>query len=327
MRLPISNVIANRIVKQDGLLRDDSDLLPQRSQRNVAHVAPIDKQSALGNIEKPRNKMDQGALARTAGADDRQDFSAPHFEVDIVQHASVCALTAIGEADVIESNGLRESRQAPGMGLFADIIFNVHELEDFARCAQGLLKIIIELGKLAHRVIETEHCRNERHENSRRHLAVLNLLAAQVQQQRDSHNAENIHQRRTDRRFARKRRRAAPRKREISHFSLLKAFTMRLPVMVSCRIFWISASLSCPWRVVVRTREPILREEYTITGTNSNSTHASLPPSTTTTAATERKVKSCCRNSANTVDMAYCTRSMSLTIAESNVPVVCLEKN
>ena len=28
--------------------------------------------------------------------------------------------------------------------------------------------------------------------------------------------------------------------------SMLKAFTMRLPVIVSCRMFWMSASLSCP---------------------------------------------------------------------------------
>ncbi len=46
-----------------------------------------------------------------------------------------------------------------------------------------------------------------------------------------------------------------------------------------------------------------------------------------TTAATDKKVKNCCRNSASTVDMAYCTRSISLMMAESSVPVVCLEKN
>ena len=42
---------------------------------------------------------------------------------------------------------------------------------------------------------------------------------------------------------------------------MLKALTMRLPVMVSCRMFWISASLSCPRRVVCRTWRPILRAE------------------------------------------------------------------
>ena len=43
-------------------------------------------------------------------------------------------------------------------------------------------------------------------------------------------------------------------------------------------------------------------------------------------AATERKVKNCCRNSASTLDMANCTRSMSLMMVESNVPVVCFWK-
>ena len=64
-----------------------------------------------------------------------------------------------------------------------------------------------------------------------------------------------------------------------------------------------------------------------ITGTNRSSTHASFPPNTITTAATDKKVKNCCKNSASTVDMAYCTRSISLMMVESKVPVVCLEKN
>ncbi len=46
-----------------------------------------------------------------------------------------------------------------------------------------------------------------------------------------------------------------------------------------------------------------------------------------TTTAVNRKVKNCCRNSATTVDTAYCTRSMSLTIADNKVPVEYLWKN
>jgi hypothetical protein len=34
----------------------------------------------------------------------------------------------------------------------------------------------------------------------------------------------------------------------------------------------------------------------------------------------DRKVKNCCRNSASTLDMAYCTRSMSLMMVEIRVP-------
>ena len=58
----------------------------------------------------------------------------------------------------------------------------------------------------------------------------------------------------TERRLARNSRLAASRKRPVSQASMENAFTMRTPVMVSCRMFWISASLSCPLRVVLRTR-------------------------------------------------------------------------
>ena len=60
-----------------------------------------------------------------------------------------------------------------------------------------------------------------------------------------------------DFRFARSSLCAARRNRFASHSSIPNAFTMLLPVMVSCRMFWISASLSCPRRVVCRTRLPM----------------------------------------------------------------------
>ncbi len=85
-----------------------------------------------------------------------------------MQDAGVFAFAAIGEAHVIELDCLRERRQAPGMRLFADIIFDVHELEDFARCAQGLLEIVVELGKLADGIVKAEHRRDE---SSRKFLA------------------------------------------------------------------------------------------------------------------------------------------------------------
>src|SRR5580700_652487 len=109
--------------------------------------------------------MHQGALARTAGPDDGDDFAAANFEVDIVQYLRVRAFAAIGEADMIELNVSCELRQAPGMRLLAYVVFDIHELEDFAGCAKGLLKIIIELRKFADRVIEAEDSRNKGHED------------------------------------------------------------------------------------------------------------------------------------------------------------------
>ncbi len=102
---------------------------------------------------------------------------------------------------------------------------------------------------------------------------------------------------------------------------------MPLPVIVSCTMFWISASLSCPVRVVVRTLRPTLRDERITTGTNSSRTHAIVPPVITTTAIMTARVKNCCRKSLRMVAIAVCTRSTSLMSVEINVPDVWRWKN
>ena len=71
---------------------------------------------------------------------------------------------------------------------------------------------------------------------------------------------------------------------------------------------------------------PMRLAEAITKGTKISSTQLSLPRTKTTTPM-KMKVKNCCRNSASTVDMANCTRSMSLTIADSSVPVEYFWKN
>ena len=115
----------------------------------------------------------------------------------------------------------------------------------------------------------------------------------------------------------------ARRKRLISQCSVPNAFTMPWPEIVSCTMFWISASLSCPRRVVVRTLRPTLRDDSTTTGTNSSSTSAIVPPVTATTTIITSKVKNCCGKSLSTVAIAFCTRSTSLISVEISVPDVC----
>ena len=68
------------------------------------------------------------------------------------------------------------------------------------------------------------------------------------------------------------------------------------------------------------------RAEVTITGRNSSSTQASLPPARTTAPIMKSSVKICCRKSLSTVDIAFCTRSTSLISVEDSVPVVWLWK-
>jgi len=75
-----------------------------------------------------------------------------------MQDASIRALAAISEAYAIELDGPRESGQALGMRLLANIVLDVHKLEDLAGSAKGLLEIIIEKRKLANGVIQSKDC-------------------------------------------------------------------------------------------------------------------------------------------------------------------------
>src|SRR5713101_6466894 len=136
MRLAISDVVAHGVVKQHSFLGDNAHLLPQGSQGYVAYVMAVDHQAPLSGIEEARDQVHQSALTGTTGAYDCNHFAAVNLQVDIVQHACVLSLAAIGEADMIELDSPGEGWQAPGMRLFADIIFDVHELEDFTGSAQ-----------------------------------------------------------------------------------------------------------------------------------------------------------------------------------------------
>ena len=92
-------------------------------------------------------------------------------------------------------------------------------------------------------------------------------------------------------------------------------------------MFWISASLSCPCRVVLRTREPIFREEYTITGTNNSSTHAfvwyvpgngnGLPPGTASLAWGVDPTQSSNTPAVSSLTVGS-TYSWSITVQDSN---------
>ena len=80
MRLAVGDVVADRVVEQDGLLRDDADLRAQRCERDVADVAAVDQDAAGSDVEETRDQMDERAFAGAARADDRDHFAGGHFK-------------------------------------------------------------------------------------------------------------------------------------------------------------------------------------------------------------------------------------------------------
>src|ERR1700757_3641189 len=62
VRLPIGNVVANRIVKKHRVLGHDADLRAQGMQRDVADVLAVDEQASRGDIEEARDQVDERAF-------------------------------------------------------------------------------------------------------------------------------------------------------------------------------------------------------------------------------------------------------------------------
>src|SRR5262249_40414703 len=83
IRLAISDVVAHRIVEQDGFLGHNPDLRAQRSHGDIANVEAINLDGARGYIEETRDQVHQRALPRPAGAYNGDDFSGPNLQVHL----------------------------------------------------------------------------------------------------------------------------------------------------------------------------------------------------------------------------------------------------
>jgi hypothetical protein len=72
--------------KQSDFLEDISDATPQPDGVPFARIASIDQDRASLRKEKPVNQLQQRGFARTAAADQRDDFAPRDGERKPVEH-------------------------------------------------------------------------------------------------------------------------------------------------------------------------------------------------------------------------------------------------
>ena len=83
-------------------------------------------------------------------------------------------------------------------GLLANLVLRVDELEYLLRGAERLLEIVIELPELPYRLVEFKHRNDEGDEEALAEVAMLDVLAAEEDEQRDGDGSEDVHHRRVD---------------------------------------------------------------------------------------------------------------------------------
>ena len=135
--------------------------------RHVAHVVAVDQQPAAGDIEEARQQLHQRGLARSAGADDGHHFSAPHLQVDVVQHlAARLAVWLVAEADCSKRMPSVKRRHAARAGLFAHVVVASRKVKIADEAPNACWKLLLNRRELAHRLVQLEHRDDERQEDA-----------------------------------------------------------------------------------------------------------------------------------------------------------------
>ena len=166
LRRAVRDVVRDRVVEQHGLLRHDADLRAQRLQRDLANVAPIDRNRAAADVVKPRDQVHERGLAGAAAADDRHHLSRRHRQRDVAENRPRMHVL-VRKADVAELDRPRERRQRHGVRRLRHLGVRVEHLEDALGCRNRLLQVGIHAAQLLRGRVHHQHRRQERREIAR----------------------------------------------------------------------------------------------------------------------------------------------------------------
>jgi glycosyltransferase involved in cell wall biosynthesis len=83
---PVADVLADRAVEQEWLLRDDRDWSSSEARRAVAQVDAVDGDPPIGRIVEAQQQIDERRLARAGAPDDRHDLARARLEARRREH-------------------------------------------------------------------------------------------------------------------------------------------------------------------------------------------------------------------------------------------------
>ena len=112
LRLAVGDVVAHRVVEEDGLLRHLGNLAAQARPACRSRMSwPSMRMRARGHVKEARNQVDQRGFARAAGPHDRQHLAGAHFEIHVVQNLVLALFGRVGKAHVLKLDGLLKALQ------------------------------------------------------------------------------------------------------------------------------------------------------------------------------------------------------------------------
>ena len=182
IRGTIHDVVANRIVKQNHVLRNNGDVTTKRFKRQILSINTINQNAAFGRIPEPRNHMNQSTFARTGQPDQSNTIASFQFKIKVVY--SITIGIRIAQRHVIENKITTAFFQLNRPLVF--LIFVIENAED-AFCSHSHHdKASINPGKIAKRRHQKEQGRQEGHKVTHCDQTLTDLEHCKAQHNRNT---------------------------------------------------------------------------------------------------------------------------------------------
>jgi hypothetical protein len=128
--------VAHGIVEQHGILAHDAGEPAQRRKGDLSRVDPVQSDDAAGWLIEAGNEVDEVALARPAGPDERDDVALPRHEA----HVAYDGFVVVGERDLVELDRVAQPRHDARAVIELLLRRQVEHLEQSLRRGEGLLR-------------------------------------------------------------------------------------------------------------------------------------------------------------------------------------------
>ena len=175
----VSDVVADAVVEQHGVLRHDADRAAQAVLRDAADVLAVDGDAAGVHIVEAEQQARERALARPRMADHRDRLACGNREIDIEQNLPLrrAAIGAFGDLVVAEIDMLEAHRAAMQgqrgrrrrIGHFA-VLFE--QREHLFHVGDALLDFAIDHAEEIERDVKLDHEGVHEHQIAQAHRAI-----------------------------------------------------------------------------------------------------------------------------------------------------------
>ncbi len=179
----IGDVGADRVVEEEGFLRDERTRRAQRTERYLAHILTVDQDAALCRIVEAGHEVEDRALARARGADKRDRMPFRNFDIDAVERRRSVAVV---EMHVLEADRAIGDLERLRIVRCGNRRLDVENGEDARGRRDALMHESLRVGELLERFVGEQHGREEAAEIADGKEARLHAAPAEIDHGRDA---------------------------------------------------------------------------------------------------------------------------------------------